>query len=367
MKKATNILFASVFCSLILATSCSWHSDHSSLSTNRLPSSITPEECISNLNGDDPTVTMNMESLLPPINNQDQNGTCFAQTAVTILTALKLKTLGAMPSREAAFAQADYSPELALMLLALRDENFLNQRMSNMKESKSGEVFGGGWSSDVLTAIKGHPEVLVPISSNMTYKAGFFRKDLRNELSSIFWGLNHMSNSSGADKITKQIKNGLATIMKKIEKSSGTPAQAALKALTDAGISRSGDTITIGPAQVNKGINFVVKTAGTRYAHSTSYNQCQQALDLVFYGICHRIPVEMSIFDPRGPEGYHSVTAVGLTYVGQHVPTLIFRDTAGSETSGELLTVPVADLCNKIDDQRGPYRLYSASTAELAH
>jgi hypothetical protein len=307
-----------------------------------------------------------MESLLPPINNQDQNGTCFAQTAVTVLTALKLKTLGTMSSREAAFAQADYSPELALMLLSLRDQDFLNQRIRFMKESKNGEIFGGGWSSDVLAAIKLHPEVLVPISSDMTYKAGFFRKDLRNELSSIFWGLNHMSSGSGAEKITKQIKSGLASIIKKIEKSSGAPSEAALKALTDAGISRSGDTVRIGPAQVNKGINFVIKTAGSRNAHSTSYNQCQQALDLVFYGLCHRIPVEMSIFDPRGPDGYHSVTAVGLTYVGQHVPTLIFRDTAGSETSGELLNVPVADLCNKIDDERGPYRLYSASTAELA-
>jgi hypothetical protein len=335
------------------------------LDVKRAPASA--EECIENLASEKPSYEINLENVLPPVNDQGNNGTCYAQSPITILSALKLKSLGRVSNRSLAFAQADYSPELTLLLLALKDDIFLDHRISTMRKEENGELFGLGWSEDVLNAIKRHPEVLVPISSDITYRYGLFKRPLRDKFDEVFYSVSHLKSSTSKEQIIYEIKNGLKQMILKLKKSNDNAAKISIKFLSDAGVNFDGKSLTVGNAKNSSGLKFRVKVAGIKNAKKATLNHCQSALDLIFEGLCNKTPVELSILSPISSTGYHSVTAIGILYDRKsNIPYLKVRDTAAlSLGSNGIMRYPISELCSPTNDPRGRYKLYSATTAAL--
>jgi len=308
-------------------------------------------KCLEDLNGPRPTFKINLDRVMPPLNDQGNNGTCYAQGAAMLLSAYMFeKSKG--PQNPSDF---DYSPEMTLLLLALKNPNYLQARLDQMAKDRTNEIFGYGWTEDVLKAINEYPEVLVPVPSDLYVSIiGPINQPIREVISTVIFEVNHASNSLTFEKAQKEIKLGVAKVLRQLNPKKAEH-QKVLSNFAKAGFSLDGKSLKIidTPA-VSLGLQ--TKNYGSRNARLMTREKCQQILDGIFISLCHKRPVEVSLVPPNNPYGRHSIVVDGLNYIND-VPHLYFRDSAG----GQIRKISVIDLCGPSANPNIPTMLYGAT------
>jgi len=356
---SNKIFVVTIFLCALLCDNASAKNPHHSESSPSGNSSkeeggMTPQKCIAELNGNNPKVRIDLSRVMPPLNDQGNNGTCYAQGAGMLLSNFMFsKTSG--PQNLKNF---DYSPEMILMMLALKNPSFLQSRINHLKTDKNREIFGGGFTDDVLDAVKNNPEVLVPIPFDLLIKKGIFKEPLRSLISSVMFDVNHASNKITLDKAQKRIREGMAKILSKLD-STNVDHKKVLDQFALAGFKIHNGALSV-QSTPKKTLGMKIQKVGNRNGYNTNYGSCQQTLDAIFENLCHLRPVEISFVPPSNPFGFHSAVVDGIENVGG-VPHVFIRDSAGAGSGAEVLKLPVSKLCGPSGNPKVATMLYRAT------
>ncbi len=310
----------------------------------------------------------------PRTQSQGQNGTCYMYSLMSAVSAaLYRKSTNDHRLRATSGARYvkdfEYSPEITLMLMAIADNDFLNDRLAHAERRKREKkqflgLFDSGDSGYILKFLKKNPEALVPV--DLWTKVSWF-SNASTFIYDEFNKANELNGNFGPSAARARIVKAMLRIIAAFEK---TPEMAGVvRKLRQNGFtwdhSRKELQLTRNSSQ------DLPLTVVEYFPNNNDYDACQRMIDAIFSGVCQGIPAIVSTtiqYPSEDFERYHASVVVGTIPIGTkgvlQATDLMIRDSARLTSQADqfnphtgLVGFPLRKACQTVLKR---FRLYQA-------